>query len=226
MVWNDLLFMHWPIAPGVLRSQIPAGLDLDLFDGSAWIGVVPFLMTDVRPSVLPRVLASRFPELNVRTYVRQNGRAGVWFFSLDAADRLTVWAARRFFHLPYHSAEMSCEGEQTVEYKSRRDSNPGVEFAGRYRPTGAGRHFAEGSLEHWLTARLCLFSVDRKGRIYRGDIQHPPWLLQPAEAEVQRNTMTLPLGIALPDIDPLLHFSTRMEVEASALIDADTDAIT
>ncbi len=140
MVWNDLLFMHWPVSPDSLRPLIPSSLELDLYDGSAWIGVVPFLMTDVRPTIAPRFLASHFPELNVRTYVRHKGRAGVWFCSLDAADRLTVWGARRFFYLPYHSAAMSCvRSGDVIEYRSRRRSDPKVELAGRYRPTGEPR---------------------------------------------------------------------------------------
>jgi uncharacterized protein YqjF (DUF2071 family) len=222
MTWNDLLFMHWPVSAAALRSLIASSLDL--YDGRAWIGVVPFLMTDVRPSAAPRFLASRFPELNVRTYVRYKGRSGVWFCSLDAAHRLTVWGARRFFHLPYHLAEMSClRSGDGIEYRSRRTSDPKVGLAGRYRPIGAPRPTTEGELDHWLTARYCLFSANRAGKIFRCDVQHAPWLLQPAEAEMEQNTMTVPLGIDLPTRPPLLHFGKRGDVDASWLRPADSD---
>lgn len=218
MVWSDLLFMHWPVSAELLRPLLPPRLELDLYDGRAWIGVVPFLMTDVRPSLAPRFLGSDFPELNVRTYVRYKGRSGVWFCSLDAADRLTVWGARRFFHLPYHFAEMSCQRSgDVIEYRSRRRSDPNVELAGRYRPTGEPRHTVEGELDHWLTARYCLFSANDAGEVLWCDVQHAPWLLQPAEAEMERNTMTVPLGIKLPASPPLLLFASRGEVEASWL---------
>ena len=87
--WRRLLFLHWEVDPAVLASRLPAGLHLDLHGGKAWLGVVPFLMCDVRPRGLPAVPGlSNFPELNVRTYVHdKNGVAGVWFFSLDAGQR-------------------------------------------------------------------------------------------------------------------------------------------
>ena len=218
MAWKDLLFMHWPVSADSLRPLLPAGVELDLFERQAWIGVVPFLMADVRPGALPRVIASRFPELNVRTYVRHKGRSGVWFFSLDAADRLTVWGARRFFHLPYYFATMSCERDgDVVAYRSRRRSDARVEMVGKYQPAGEPYRTVEGNLDHWLTARYCLFSANRNGEIFRGDIQHDPWLLQSAEAEIERNTMTVPLRISLPSTSPLLHFSKHVDVEAALL---------
>src|SRR5262245_23161746 len=109
MRWHDLLFLHWPIAAAELRPRIPAPLAIDEHSGSAWIGVVPFRMTNVRPRGVPGLpWLSAFPELNVRTYVTHGGKPGVWFFSLDAAQRLAVIAARRRFHLPYFHARMTC----------------------------------------------------------------------------------------------------------------------
>jgi uncharacterized protein YqjF (DUF2071 family) len=219
MTWHDLLFMHWPLPVDVLRSHIPAELELDRYDGRAWIGVVPFHMTGVRPSVLPRFMALSFPEVNVRTYVRHKGRPGVWFFSLDAADRKTVWVARRFFHLPYHFAEMSAKSSgDVVEYRSHRRSNPEIGIMGRYKPVGPPRQSASPDLDYFLTERYSLFSADRNRRIYRCDVQHPPWPLQPAEAEMQRNTLTVPLGIPLPAAQPLLHFARRLDVVAGGVV--------
>ncbi|HEY0384863.1 MAG TPA: DUF2071 domain-containing protein, partial [Pyrinomonadaceae bacterium] len=107
MNWGKLLFMHWPIEARLLRPLIPQRLVIDTFDGSAWIGVVPFTMWGVRPTFVPPVPGlSQFHELNVRTYVHLDGVPGVWFHSLDAASRLAVWGARTFFHLPYFNARM------------------------------------------------------------------------------------------------------------------------
>src|SRR5690606_38103898 len=112
MIWDDLLFEHWRVPRELLRPLVPSALEIDTFDGSAWIGVVPFLMRGVRLRGTPPLpWVSRFPELNVRTYVTFGGRPGVWFFSLDAAQPLAVWAARRSFHLDYRHAAMTCERE-------------------------------------------------------------------------------------------------------------------
>ena len=215
MVWHDLLFMHWPIPAEVLRPHVPSSLEIDRFDGRAWIGVVPFRMTGVGPRFLPRSLGSAFPEVNVRTYVRHNEKSGVWFFSLDAANRLAVWGAKRFFHLPYHHAEISVASNRgIVEYSSRRIVAPEVQLTCRYNPTGVVEQAAPGSLKHWLTERYCLFASSRRGDLFRGDIHHEPWPLQSAEAEVEINAMVAPLGIVLSTDRPLLHFAKRLDVLA------------
>jgi uncharacterized protein YqjF (DUF2071 family) len=219
MTWNDLLFMHWPIPADHLRPLLPPTLELETFDGMAWLGIVPFLMTDVRLEIFPRFMSSVFPEANVRTYVKHGGRSGVWFFSLDAADRIAVWGARRFFHLPYYFAEMaSTNVNGVVEYRTRRKADPDIGFLGRYSPTGPVHQTKDGELDHWLTARLSLFSADRSGTIYRGDIRHTPWPLQPAEAEIDKNTLAAAARIVLPDTPPLLHFAKHLEVIAYPIV--------
>jgi len=173
MTWHDLLFMHWPIEVSLIRRLIPAGLEIDLYDGRAWIAVVPFRMTGVKARLLPDFSASNFPEVNVRTYVRGGRTPGVWFFSLDAAERLAVWAARRFFHLPYHFAAMSAlradgsDQRESVLYTSRRVAADNVTLECSYRPCGPVFRSESGSLEHWLTERYCLFSADRRGRLFK-----------------------------------------------------------
>jgi uncharacterized protein YqjF (DUF2071 family) len=219
MVWNDLAFLHWRVEAERLRGAVPAGLELDVFDGAAWLGVVPFRMTDVGPRGLPPVPGlSAFPELNVRTYATAGGRRGVWFFSLDAGDRLAVRSARRFFHLPYHDARMTCERRgEGVAYRSVRTERgqPRATFVGRYEPTGPVFQAAAGSLEAFLTDRLCLFAADRDGRLFRGDVEHPPWPLQPARVEVEENTTALPLGISLERPPDHVLFARRLEVVAA-----------
>jgi uncharacterized protein len=214
--WRDLLFAHWPVEPATLRPLLPTGLTLDTFDGDGWLGVVPFDLSYLALRNAPQQAALAFLELNVRTYVSAAGIPGVWFFSLDAASPLAVAVARATFHLPYFRARMrlSREGER-IDYGSRRTHSgaPAAEFEGSYEPTGLVYRSEPGNLDHWLTERYCLYSADRAGRLYRGEINHPPWPLQPAVAEIAVNTMTTPIGIALHG-EPVLHIAHRLDVVA------------
>jgi uncharacterized protein YqjF (DUF2071 family) len=221
MQWHDLLFMHWPVPPAVMHALIPLALALETFDGAAWLGITPFRMAGARPRWVPPLpWLSAFPELNVRTYVTAEGKPGVWFFSLDASNPLAVRGARTLFHLPYYDAAMTaeCDGG-VVRYTSRRTHRdaPSAAFAGRYRPSGPVYHAAVDSLEYWLTERYCLYAADRRGRVWRGDIHHARWPLQPAEADIACNTMAEPLRLSLPPGAPLLHFAPRLDVVAWAL---------
>src|SRR5918998_4467566 len=140
MSWRDLLFMHWPVRADSLRPLVPPALKLDTFDGNAWLGVVPFRMTGVRPRFVPPVPAlSNFPEINLRTYVTAGGIPGIWFFSLDAHNPVAVRLARATFHLPYFDARMSCRpSDDGLLYRSARTHRgaPPAEFAARYEPSG------------------------------------------------------------------------------------------
>jgi hypothetical protein len=213
--WHDLLFAHWPLPPGAFASLVPRDFELDLFDDRAWLGIVPFRMANVAPRGMPALpWVSAFPELNVRTYVRAAGRPGVYFFSLDAANRLAVLAARLALRLPYHAAAMRCETTPAgVAYASRRKGRgPAAVFEASYEPTGPVFHAGPGSLEHFLTERYALFAYGHRGRPYRLDIHHVPWPLQVAGARIDRNTMASAAGITLPPVAPVLHFSKRQDV--------------
>jgi uncharacterized protein YqjF (DUF2071 family) len=219
--WHDLLFAHWAVPMEALRPVIPPGLAIDTFDGQAWLGVVPFRMAGVRMRGTPAIPGfSRFPELNVRTYVVRNGKPGVWFFSLDAANAAAVWGARTFFHLPYFFAAMSCaEDSGWIRYESHRKdrSSSAASLRARYRAVGDVFHAAPGSIEHFLAERYCLYTADEKGRIIRCEIHHPPWSLQLAEAAMEENTMAAAAGITIPELKPeLLHFSLQQDVVAWA----------
>jgi uncharacterized protein len=213
--WNDLLFAHWRVDPDALRARIPAALELDRFDGAAWLGVVPFRMTNVGPRFVPPIpWLSAFPELNVRTYVTARGKPGVYFFSLDATNSLAVAGARTFFHLPYFGAEMTVQARGGwIDYESRRPGERAV-FLASYRPVGEPFEPRPGSLEHFLTERYCLHTIDPSGRVCTVDIHHPPWPLQTAEAQIGVNTMAAAAGITLPDDPPLLHFAMRQDMVA------------
>lgn len=211
--WRHLLFAHWRVPAEQLRPLIPSELELEEADGSAWIGVVPFLLM-IRPRCLPPVpRVSIFPEINVRTYVRYAGKPGVWFLSLDATSRLAVRAARRFFHLPYHMARMrAAVSEAGVDFATERARSDGANFRGRYGPSGPVAPVAAGSLEHFLTERYCLYAQSPAGTLYRCEVHHGPWPLQRAWAEIEHNAMAAPVGLELSREPALLHFASRIEV--------------
>jgi uncharacterized protein YqjF (DUF2071 family) len=212
--WYSLLFAHWSVSPDALRPLIPEPLELDLRDGQAWLGVTPFVVAGLRLRGTPPLpWLSRFPELNVRTYVDYGGRPGIYFFSLDADRLAAVVAARRTYRLPYFHAQMRARHQgETVDYESRRidSSGPSAQLRASYGPSGGRLPVDDGSLERWLAERYCLYVVDRHERALRADIHHPPWPLQPARATVELNTMARPLGLEL-DSDPLLHYSARQD---------------
>jgi uncharacterized protein YqjF (DUF2071 family) len=204
--WVDLAFLHWRVDGDELRKLVGRSVELETFDGAAWIGVVPFLLSDLRPRGLTSLpLVSTFPELNVRTYVTRDGKPGVWFFSLDAASVVIVEAARRFYKLPYHHARMSCRrvGDH-VQYASSR---AGSEFSATYRGTGDLFRPEPGTLEYFLTERYCLYT-ETGARTYRAEIHHLPWDLQRGEASVDVNTMA---PLALRDEPPHVLFSPRQD---------------
>lgn len=218
--WHDLLFAHWPIEAAILRPHIPTQLSIDIFEGKAWLGIVPFRMSGVRlrgTPVLPWL--SAFPELNVRTYVTAQGKPGVWFFSLDAANAVAVLAARWAFHLPYFYSRMSClENNGLIQYQSRRTqpATPEAVLQARYRAIGEFFEPKSRTLEHFLTERYCLYSAASGGRVYRGEIHHRPWTLQLAEAQFLCNSMAHAAGLPAPSNSPILHFAKRQDTVAWA----------
>jgi uncharacterized protein YqjF (DUF2071 family) len=209
--WEDLLFAHWRVPLEAVREHVPPELEVELQDGSAWLGITPFRITGLRARgtlPLPRVLS--FLELNVRTYVRAaDERPGIWFFSLDASSRLAVEVARRTYKLPYFHARMSVSRRgEWIEYECARIREHGRVFSGRYRPDGAVVNAEPGSLEWFLTERYCLYTTDESGRPMRADIHHELWPLQPAEAEIELASIS-PIEVDGP---PLVHFSRRQDV--------------
>lgn len=209
--WHDLLFAHWSFPVAAIRAAVPAQLPIDTFDGRAWIGVVPFEVRGLRARWLPAMRGlSDFPELNVRTYVTIDGKPGVYFFSLDAASTLAVLGARTAFHLNYYRALMSVRrGPAGIEFLSRRTDRRGAhaDFSARYRGNGKGTRAEAGTLEYFLVERYCLYAVSPSARVYRLEIHHKPWLLQPAEAELDATSLLNAANLPRPADRPLLHFA-------------------
>ena len=214
--WHDLLFLHYALAPEVVRKVVPDVLTLDTYEHRAWVSVVPFWINHLRPPGVPSVpWFSRFGEVNVRTYVTYGGKPGVYFFSLDAGNLSAVWGARVFYRLPYWQASFKIKdkGSAKIEYECKRQHGPRpAELKCSYGPADArGFHAHPGSLLHFLTERYCLYSFSRK-RLYRGEIHHLPWELQNPQFELRENTMAKPAGLELPAQPDLASFTRELKV--------------
>ncbi|HWU88225.1 MAG TPA: DUF2071 domain-containing protein [Kofleriaceae bacterium] len=220
--WHDLTFLHWRVPPAVLRPLVPAMLEIDTFEGDAFIGLVPFTMTKVRPWWAPPLPGiNNFHETNVRTYVHHRGaRPGVWFLSLDAASFLAVIAARVLWRLPYHQARMTLEKRDgEVRYASERKwpgPLPGT-CRVRCRPLGEPAPAQPGTLEHFLAERYLLYTSTRRGGLLCGAVHHTPYPLQPAEVLACEETLIAAAGIVRPAEVPIAHYASEVAVEIFAL---------
>ncbi len=222
MTWSNLLFLHWRTDAGHLRPLIPAELDIDTFDGSAWVALVPFEMTDTRFRGIPPLPGlSRFYECNVRTYVRHRGRPGVWFFSLDAQTLLPVLGGRWTWSLNYVHArfDVSLHDDRTDYRLTRRGWGPWPAAQTRIAWTrGEAIPPSEpGSLEHFLTERYWLFTK-RRGRIMAGRVEHDPWPLRTATLNELDDSLIPAAGVK-PEGEPIALMNDSIAVEGYALTD-------
>ncbi|MGH9600212.1 MAG: YqjF family protein [Terracidiphilus sp.] len=219
--WNDLLLAHWPVPAPAVQALLPEGVEADTFQGSAWVGMVPFWLDRIKFRGVPSLPGlRRIPDLNLRTYVRERetGAQGIYCFSIDASSLVAVAAARTIFHLPYYWAEMRLEQRSEREfsfYSRRRFASQPVMFNVRYRGLGPTSRLAEippGSLEYFLTERYCLFTRNHNGQPVRANIHRVPSPLEEAEAEIERNDLPTAIGIELPNTPPVLHYLRRLAV--------------
>jgi uncharacterized protein YqjF (DUF2071 family) len=211
--WRSLLFLHWRVPPDALRALVPQQLELDLWNGVAYVGVVPFFMRGVRPRYVPQRLAFNFLETNVRTYVHYRGRPGVYFFSLEASSRIAVWAARVGWGLPYHHARMSCVSRgDSVHYESRRVSNEARHFVSYSIGEELGAS-APGSIEHFLLERYLLFLV-RRNQLIVGRVYHTPYPAQRATVHEVDDQLVAAAGLPQPSgLPELVHYASGVDVE-------------
>ncbi|ELZ40021.1 hypothetical protein C463_16002 [Halorubrum californiense DSM 19288] len=239
MTWRDGLFAHWPVDPATVAAALPDGLSVATYDGDAYLGVVPFVMDDIRPRGVPTGLS--FPELNLRTYVEGPNGPGVYFHSLDADDRIGVAVARGLFRLPYYRAETDVRGTaasgdpdggvEAGEKSGDADASDAVRFASRrvhrgapharfdatYAPTGEAFTPESGSLPAFLLENYRFYTAGSGGRLYVGEIDHEPWTLRPAEAEIRANTLFAANGFEAPDGEPILHYAEPIAVTADRI---------
>lgn len=218
-VWHDEFFAHWPLEPRDVQPFIPQPLILDTFQSQAWLTITPFTVTGARPRGLPAVpLVSRFLQMNVRIYVTFQDKPGVLFLNLDASNPLTAAVARTLYHLPYAGAKMRCvRAGPAFDFTSRQGERV---FHARYRPVGVPFAAAPGTLDHWLLERYCLYTTNARGKLYRGDIHHPPWPLQQAQAEIFENTSA---PFPLPSQPAVTHYVARQAAIIWALVAAAHD---
>jgi uncharacterized protein len=234
--WRDLLFLHWAVSPQAIRPLVPPQLDLDLFEGTAYIGLVPFTMTGVRPVGLPPIWGlSSFHETNLRTYVRMGDRdTGVWFFNLEAANSIAVRDSRALFHLPYHRARMFLEREwrgnqeptstATIVYAGVR-LWPGplpASYTIRATPGEQIRLAQPGTLEHFLIERYVLYAA-RNNRLFQGRVYHTPYPIQSAVLHSLDENLQATWNLDRPASPPLTHFSKGVDVEVFPIRDTATD---
>jgi uncharacterized protein YqjF (DUF2071 family) len=221
MRWADVLFAHWAVDPELVAATLPDGLDVDTSDGDAYLGVVGFRMESIRPRGLPRPLGRSFPELNLRTYVRADDGPGVYFYNLDANDRIGVSLARGLFRLPYYRAAMQVDDRDdgTCRFRSRRTHHgaPSVGFDATYRPTEGAEPVAPGSLDAFLTERYRFYTESDGGRLYRGEIEHPPWELSDATLTIRENALFEANGFEHPEGDPHVRYSPGLDVTAGRI---------
>ena len=218
MTWRDGLFAHWPVDPAAVAETLPERLSIATYDGDAYLGVVAFVMEDIRPRGIPRGLS--FPELNLRTYVEGPDGPGVYSYNLDADDPLGVAVARRLFALPYYRAEMRIRREareDRVHFRSHRTHRdaPPAGFDVTYETRGPARTAEPGSLEAFLVENYRFYALG--SRLYKGEIDHEPWALRDATATIRRNGLFEANGFDRPDGDPHLLGADPIDVTADRL---------
>lgn len=221
--WHHLLFLHWEVPVHELQALVPPELTIDTFEGKAYIGLVPFTMTGVRPVLTPPLpWISAFHEINVRTYVHhKDANPGVWFFSLDASSTIAVAAARAMYHLPYFNAaiDFAAEGQTLpdVRFVTHREDSRGAMPANahiHYRPAeGPVGPAPEGTLEYFLVERYILYSIDDAHRLHRARVHHQPYPVQRADVLELDETLIWAAGIKRSDDVPLRHYAREVNVK-------------
>lgn len=220
--WTDSLFIHYPVNQQVLQKYVPDVLPIDTYDGMGWISVVPYLTSSMKLRGFPSIPGARqFPGYNVRTYVIVNGRPGIYFFSLTAANLIASTAARFFFRLPYYYLEIYMDNHnELVNFHSKSIKKSGAQLICNYKPISKPNPAAKGSLDEWLVERYCLFTITKKGVPLRCNILHRSWLLQDVEVEIHKNTILSALNISPATNEVIMHFSKRADVSIWPLVPA------
>lgn len=239
MGWRDALFAHWPVDADVVAESLPPGVTPRTHDGSGWLGIIAFVMEDIRPRGLPRPLGFTFGEVNLRTYVEgPDGGEGIYFYNLDAADRLSVAVARQFYQLPYYRAHMDIDRlgalpgetaphERSVDFTSHR-AHRGVadaHFDATYGPEGDRFLPEEGSLARFLVENYRFYLAEgdvgdetaSDTDLFYGDVAHPPWDLYEADFDLRSTNLFDVNGFERPDADPLVHYSPGVPVRADRI---------
>ncbi len=224
LTWRDGIFLHWPFEPAQLSPHVPYPLDLATSDGTAWVGLLAFVATDVGLRGTPAARLA-FPECNLRTYVERDGERAVYFFSIDVGSRFVATVAGAIGGAPCHLAAMDVNStDGRIRFTSRRLDEAGgrhsspsdrpASFDVTYRPTGDEFHAVRGSLAHWLTSPR-RFYVTRNGRLLSGEVAHEPWLLQPASVKIRDRALVEAAGLPTPAGEPHALFCEALAMTAT-----------
>lgn len=215
MTWRTGLFLHFPVDPDRLRPHVPSPLELDTYDGDAYLSVLPFVLADAGLRYSPAATRLTFPEVNVRTYVQYEGESGLYFLDIDVAQRAVAELVRWTTRLPVHPATADVETDAgRVRFRSVRDSDPDARLSVTFGPTGGIFRAEPGSLDHWLAERRRMY--DPRGRdVFYADISHERWPLQPAEATVERNTLLEASDLPVPEREPRVRYADGLSLTGS-----------
>lgn len=217
--WHHLLFLHWEVPAAEIQALLPHGLTVDTFEGKAYVGLVPFTLSGVRPILMPPLPGlSSFHEINVRTYVHRNGRdPGVCFFSLDANSALAVTAARTVYKLAYYDAEIEFDERDGFDFRSRRTDKRGPQPANahvHYRPIeGPAGPSAVGTIEHFLIERYILYSQDDEKTLHRARVHHAPYAVGKVEVPELEETLIWAAGIKRQEQPQYRHYARGVDVK-------------
>jgi uncharacterized protein YqjF (DUF2071 family) len=221
--WHHLLFLHWEVPAAELQKLIPPQLTIDTFDGKAYVGLVPFTLSGVRPVMTPPLpWISSFHEVNVRTYVHRDGRdPGIWFFSLDASSMIAVAAARAAYKLPYFQSDIEFAAAKEISFASKRNDERGTMPANghfRYKPTdGVVTNAAPGTIDYFLLERYVLYSRDEDHNLFRARVYHQPYPMQRVDVLELDETLIWAAGIKRSESVASRHYASEVNVKVYPL---------
>lgn len=209
--WNHVLFLHWEVEPELIKELLPKGIELDLFQQKAWISLVPFTMQRIRPSFLPDFAPiSNFHEVNLRTYVKRDGKSGVYFFQIESEKWISTCLAKKLSGLPYEKAQIKRKIKGEDQFYQLRNNAKGFRFSTHFKTKS--RTTPKNPLELWLTERYCLY-VEQGPHCYRYDIHHVEWQLDQVELTDLNANYNI-ADFSLSSAPNLCHYSPGVQVLA------------
>ena len=210
--WRDLAYIHWRYDPAVVQELLPEGIEVDTFDGSAWVGLIPFSMRNISFPLIPPVpYFGSFPEVNVRTYVKRNGVPGVWFFSLDVNRLIPAFVARTTYFIPYcwgkashKKVEVKLLTSVTRRWPSKSSSHIELSIGERIE--------SPSDLAHFLSARWGLYSKGFGGKLRYAPVDHEQWQLYEASIVILDDHLVTAAGLPTPTGEAYVMFSPGVSV--------------